>query len=202
MTEIINFIVQTVSAWGYPGIFILMAIESSFIPLPSEIVLIPAGYLVQKGEMNGFLVLLNSTFGSLFGALVNYYLALWVGKPFLYKYGKYFFISPESLGKTEHFFKNHGSISTFSGRLIPVIRHLISIPAGLARMNLVKFSFYTTIGAAIWSAILIVLGYVIGENEELIHQYLQIITAILLFFLTIFAFAYVLYNKKKAKNKI
>jgi membrane protein DedA with SNARE-associated domain len=198
ISEIINFIVHTVAAWGYPGIFILMAIESSFLPMPSELVLIPAGYLVYKGEMSGLMVLFCSTAGSVAGALVNYYLAMVVGRRFLHKYGKYFLIDEAALTKTELFFKNYGSLSTFSGRLIPVIRHLISIPAGLARMNLAKFITYTVIGAGIWSAILILLGYFIGENEELIHQYLQYIIVCLLVFLAVLAVICVRYKKKKA----
>ncbi|MCE3233156.1 MAG: associated Golgi protein-related protein, partial [Rickettsiaceae bacterium] len=113
--------------------------------------------------------------------------------------GKYFFIKEETLTKTEIFFDKYGSFSTFSGRLIPVIRHLISIPAGLARMNMTKFIIYTGVGAAIWAAILIVLGYFIGENEELIHQYLKIIIAVILVLLSISAVIYYLYVKKRQK---
>jgi membrane protein DedA with SNARE-associated domain len=199
MSEIINFILHTVSAWGYFGIFVLMAIESSFLPLPSELVLVPAGYLVQKGEMNGTIVLVNAVLGSVFGAVVNYYMAMLVGRPFLHKYGKYLLINEETLTKTEMFFAKHGSFSTFTGRLLPVIRHLISIPAGLARMDMRKFVSYTALGAFIWAAILIVLGYVIGQNEELIHKYLKVVVVVIVAFTGLAVVIYRHYLKKYSK---
>jgi membrane protein DedA with SNARE-associated domain len=199
MSEIINFILQTVSSWGSLGIFILMAIESSFLPLPSELVLVPAGYLVYKGEMNGFVVLLSAVLGSVFGACVNYYLALFLGRPFLHKYGKYFFIKEATLTKTEVFFEKYGSFSTFTGRLLPVIRHLISIPAGLAKMDVGKFVLYTALGSFSWAVILVVLGYTIGRNEELIHQYLRIIAVFLIVLIALAAIAYRHYINKYSK---
>ena len=150
LAEITQFILDTVGDWGYAGILIMMAIESSFIPFPSEIVMIPAGYLASKGEMNLILVLLSGFAGSMIGAWINYLLALSLGRKFLYAYGKYFFMSPATLEKMEAFFKSHGAISTFSGRLIPGIIQLISIPAGLSKMPFSLFSFYTFLGAAIW----------------------------------------------------
>lgn len=199
MQQMIDFIVSTVSGWGYIGIFIMMAIESSVIPLPSEVVMIPAGYLVSKGEMEWIPVLLSGTLGSIFGALVNYYFAMIVGRKFIKKYGKYFFLPADKLVLVEQFFYKHGSFSTFSGRLIPVIRHLISIPAGLARMNIPKFIFYTGTGAGIWVAVLTALGYFIGQNEELLHEYLKLITFVVLGFLTIGLVFYIRLNKSKKK---
>jgi len=163
---------------GYFGVFSLMAIESSFIPFPSEIVLIPAGYLASKGEMDFILIFVSALGGSMVGSFINYFGALWIGRRFLQRYGKYLFIKPEALEKMETFFQRHGHISTFTGRLIPGIRQLISIPAGLSRMDLKVFSFYTALGAGLWSLILIVLGYVMGENETLIKTYLHQITFI------------------------
>lgn len=199
MTEIIDFIVSTVSGWGYIGIFIMMAIESSVIPLPSEVVMIPAGYLVFKGEMQLIPVLLSGTFGSIFGAVVNYYGAMFVGRKFIKKYGKYFFTPPEKLVQVEEFFHKHGSFSTFSGRLIPVIRHLISIPAGLARMNMPKFIFYTGTGAGIWVAVLTALGYFIGQNEDLLHEYLKLITLAVLALLALGLLVYIKLNRAPKK---
>ncbi len=175
MSEIINWIVNTVGSLGYPGIFILMLLESSFIPFPSEVVMVPAGYLASKGEMNIFLVILCGILGSLLGALINYYLAAIFGRPFLLRYGKYVMFNEDNLQKMEDFFARHGHISTFTGRLIPMIRQYISLPAGLARMNLSTFCFYTTLGAGIWVIILTLLGYFIGENESLIKEYLRAI---------------------------
>ena len=197
MHQLIDFIVSTVSSWGYIGIFIMMAIESSVIPLPSEVVMIPAGYLVYKGEMDAALVVLSGTAGSIFGAVVNYYFAMAVGRPFIRKFGKYFFIPAEKLQNVEDFFSKHGSFSTFSGRLIPVVRHLISIPAGLAAMNMPKFIFYTGTGAGIWVAILTALGYFIGQNENLIKEYFHIITAATLVFLAIASVIYVKLHKRR-----
>ena len=151
----------------------MMFLESSFIPFPSEVIMIPAGYLAYKGEMNLVLTILAGTFGSLMGALLNYYLAIKLGRPFLLHYGKYVMFNESSLKKMEDFFARHGHVSTFTGRLIPVVRQYISLPAGLARMNLMVFSFYTSLGAGIWVAILALLGYYIGGNELLIKEYLR-----------------------------
>lgn len=196
MLEIIQFIVDTVMELGYLGVFVLMAIESSFIPFPSEIVMIPAGYLAFEGKMNLYIVILCGILGSLVGALVNYYLALYLGRAFIAKYGKYFLISSEKLDKVDKFFLDHGSFSTFSGRLIPVIRQLISIPAGIAKMNIHKFIFYTSFGAGIWVVILTLLGYFIGQNKELLNEYLHIITYALLVFIVLSSIVYVLIKKK------
>lgn len=198
LTTIINFIVETVSSLGYAGIFIMMFLESSFFPFPSEVVMIPAGYLVFKGEMNMYLVILFGILGSLAGALFNYYLAVKFGRKFLVKYGRYFFIKEETIVKMENFFKSHGHISTFSGRLIPAVRQYISFPAGLARMNLTIFCIYTSLGAGIWVVILTLLGYFLGDNEGLIKEYLRYIIAVILISLAVLAFWY--YKRlKKAK---
>ena len=194
--DIANAIVGIVGDLGYAGVFILMFLESTFFPFPSEIVMIPAGYLVYKGEMNFFMVLFCGITGSLAGALFNYYLAIYLGRALLIKYGRYFFISEQTIVKMEIFFKNHGHISTFSGRLIPAIRQLISFPAGLARMNIVTFCFYTTLGASIWVIILTCLGYYIGDNQDLIKEYLKYIIYSLIFILVLVGF---IYYKKKQK---
>ncbi|KAB2312937.1 DedA family protein [Betaproteobacteria bacterium SCN2] len=174
--QFIDWILATVHDWGYLGIFILMGLESTVLPVPSEAVLIPAGYLAHQGKMSFELIVLASTFGSLAGATLNYVFALWVGRPFLERWGRYFFVRPELLHKTDAFFEKHGAISTFTGRLIPGIRHLISLPAGLTRMHYGKFAFYTCLGAGIWSIILTAMGWYIGGNEDLIRQYLKQIT--------------------------
>ena len=197
LTTVINFIVETVSSLGYAGIFIMMFLESSFFPFPSEVVMIPAGYLAYKGEMNMYLVILFGILGSLAGALFNYYFAIKLGRTFLMKYGKYILISEETILKMEDFFKKHGHISTFSGRLIPVVRQYISLPAGLARMNLFVFSLYTSLGAGIWVIILTLLGYFLGGNEALIKEYLHTIIVVILILLAILGFWYY----KRVKNK-
>lgn len=196
--ELAQQLVDLIFDWGYLGIFIMMAIESSFIPFPSEIVLVPAGYLASKGEMNIVYIMGSALGGSLVGALINYYLAITLGRKFLCKFGKYFFISPQTLEKMEKYFKKHGHISTFTGRLIPGIRQLISIPAGLARMNIVEFSIFTILGAGIWALILTLVGYFIGANESLIKEYLKEITIIMLALLSILVWIYYKYQKRKA----
>ncbi|MDD2894711.1 MAG: DedA family protein [Aliarcobacter sp.] len=190
LTSIIDFIVQTVGSLGYAGIFIMMFLESSFFPFPSEVVMIPAGYLAYKGEMNMYLVILFGILGSLAGSLFNYYLAVKFGRRFLIKYGKYFFIKEETIVRMEVFFKDHGHISTFSGRLIPVVRQYISLPAGLAKMNIFVFSLYTFLGAGIWVVVLALLGYFLGDNELLIKEYLHYIIVVILILLTILTFWY------------
>jgi len=197
--ELAQMLVDLIFDWGYIGIFIMMAIESSFIPFPSEIVLIPAGYLASQGEMSIAMIMLSALGGSMVGAFINYYLALTLGRKILIKYGKYFFIKVESLEKMEDFFEKHGHISTFTGRLIPGIRQLISVPAGLARMNLAQFSLFTALGAGIWAAVLTLLGFYIGENQTLIHTYLREITIAVLLGLVIIVGVY--YTIKKMRNQ-
>jgi len=195
--EMAQFITDTIFDMGYLGIFLLMLIESSFIPFPSEIVLVPAGYLASKGDMNFALILFFSLLGSIGGALVNYFGALYVGRKFLLKFGKYFFVSEKALNKMETFFAKHGAISTFSGRLIPGIRQLISIPAGLSKMDLKVFILYTALGALVWSIILVALGYIIGENQDLIKEYLSLIVTITLACVTIITAIYIYKQSKK-----
>ncbi len=157
--------------WGLVFIFVFMAIESSFIPFPSEVVMIPAGFLAARGELGiaspigaVLIAILVGVVGSLAGAFANYYLALWVGKPFLEKYGKYFFVKKEPLERACELFNKYGAATTFVCRLVPVIRQLISIPAGIARMKLGSFTLFTALGAGIWTAVLAFAGYVIGRS--------------------------------------
>ena len=192
MHEIVDLLVSTIGSLGYFGIFALMFLESSFFPFPSEVIMIPAGYLVFKGEMNLALVILSGVSGSLAGAWLNYILALKFGRRFIVK-----IISNEKIDKLEEYFKNHGHISTFTGRLIPGIRQYISFPAGLAKMNSIEFSIYTTLGASIWATILTMLGYYLGANQELISIYLKQITVITILLLGVLVFWY---YKKSKKN--
>jgi membrane protein DedA with SNARE-associated domain len=171
MHALINWLVLTIGALGYPGIFLLMAMESSVIPIPSELVMPPAGYLAQQGQMHMAVAILCGTLGSLVGAYANYFAAQHLGRPLLLKYGKYVWITEEKFAKVEQYFKDHGEISTFIGRLLPVVRHLISLPAGLAGMNHLKFSLYTLFGAGLWVTVLTFIGYFIGAERELIYKY-------------------------------
>jgi membrane protein DedA with SNARE-associated domain len=200
LKELAQDLVDLIFDWGYLGIFLLMTVESSFIPFPSEIVLIPAGYLASKGDMNIGMIMFSGLGGSMVGAFINYYLALLLGRKILRKYGKYFFINENAIEKMDNYFEKHGHISTFIGRLLPGIRQLISIPAGLARMNLVVFSIYTALGAAVWAFILVMLGYAIGENQELIDAYLKQITIIVFIALVLLGSWYA-YAQKQKKAK-
>lgn len=176
-------LIQQVEKWydnnmNYYSITALMTIESSFIPFPSEIVIPPAAYIASKpgSHLNIFLVVLFGTIGALLGAFINYGLALWLGRPIIHKLadsklGRLFLLSSDKITKAEVYFNNHGKISTFVGRLIPGIRQLISIPAGLSKMNLLSFTIYTTLGAGIWNAILAFLGYVAHGQADLINEY-------------------------------
>jgi membrane protein DedA with SNARE-associated domain len=176
MKGLTNWLVATIGRLGYTGVVALMFLESSFFPFPSEVVLPPAGYLAWKGEMSFVAVVLAGLAGSILGALFNYWFAFKFGRPFLIKYGKYFFVSEESLGKADAFFERHGHISTLVGRLLPVIRQYISLPAGIVRMKLDTFVLYTSIGAGLWTVVLTVIGYLLGEHQELLERYLHWLT--------------------------
>lgn len=205
MTEIIAQNIEAVAAyapvWGFLIIFILMAIESSFIPFPSEVVMIPAGFLAFREELTTghqildmFLALVCGTTGSILGAYINYYLGLKLGRPFLHKYGKYFFLKEHALDRAEEVFREHGDITTFVCRLIPGIRQIISVPAGLAKMNFKRFTFFTSLGAGIWGLVLLLIGYSFGyaagnmtypemvvKGKDLIHDnYIWILLALIL----------------------
>jgi membrane protein DedA with SNARE-associated domain len=195
--EIAETIVQSIGHMGYWGIFLLMFLESTFFPFPSEIIMIPAGYLAHKGEMNIYIIVLIGVLGSVAGALFNYYIAVHFGRKFILKYGKYFFIKEETLDKLEAFFTKHGELSTFNGRLIPGIRQLISLPAGLARMNIAKFAFYSALGAGIWVVVLVVIGYLLGSNEELISEYLRSATLIALLCVALITIFYVMRQRRR-----
>ena len=167
--------------WGLVFIFVFMAVESSFIPFPSEVVMIPAGFLAARGELTGapatalVLAIAAGLLGSLAGAYVNYFLARWVGRPFLERYGKWLFIRPEPLARACEVFNDYGAATTFVCRLVPVIRQLISIPAGIARMKLGSFTLFTGLGAGIWTAILALVGFGLGRTAGDI-TYLELVT--------------------------
>jgi membrane protein DedA with SNARE-associated domain len=200
MGAVIDWIVQTVGSLGYVGIFAMMFLESSFFPFPSEVVMIPAGYLASKGEMNLFVAIVMGVLGSLAGALFNYYLAVKLGRKLLLKYGHYVFFTQETLDKVEAFFQKHGSFSTLSGRLIPVVRQYVSLPAGLARMHLGLFSLYTSLGAGLWVTILALLGYYFGQNETLLKENLYTVTVTVVGFIGVCGVVYVWLHKRKRKQ--
>jgi membrane protein DedA with SNARE-associated domain len=204
-------IVEQVTSWymdnmNYGTVTLLMVIESSFIPFPSEVVVPPAAYkaLEKDSNMNIVLVVVFATLGAIIGALINYFLALWLGRPIIYKFvetrfGKMCLLDKQKVEKAEKYFDKHGKSSTFIGRLVPGIRQLISIPAGLAKMNIATFICFTALGAGIWNIILALLGYLGHGNKELIDQYSHELSYILLGLGVLFV-AYLIYkglSKKK-----
>lgn len=206
MEQFASALLDITSGMGYWGIVILMAIESSFIPFPSEIVIPPAAYLAYKGEMNIYLIILCGIIGSLIGAVFNYYVAMWLGKPLAYKlvdkkWAKYLLLSRSGLEKAESYFNKYGSASTFFGRLIPAVRQLISLPAGFVKMDFGKFVFYTVLGSGFWVSVLAALGYFFGENQELLASYYHEIT-IGIIALVILAVVVVLLRKLVASRRI
>ena len=196
---------------NYLFVFIFMTIESSFIPFPSEVVVPPAAYLACTGtDMNFGLVIVFATLGALTGAFINYYLALWIGRPIVYRFANSRFghaclIDQAKVEKAEAYFEKKGAISTFVGRLIPAVRQLISIPAGLARMNIGVFALFTTLGAGIWNIVLAGLGYWLSlhvSREELfgaIEKYNSYLTYAG-YAIGVFCVAYILWNAFKTKK--
>ena len=198
----------------YPNILLLMLLESTVVPVPSELVVAPAAYHAAGGGLNVFLVVLFATIGAAIGASINYAVALYVGRPVIYKFanskwGKLCLLNQQKVEKSERYFDNHGVVATLTGRLIPGIRHLISIPAGLARMNYWKFLLYTTLGAGAWHSILAALGWylhsVVPENEldatiEKYNHYIVLgIIAIVLVAIAVLVVRH--YRKKKVKSE-
>ncbi|MFC1839618.1 DedA family protein [Thermodesulfobacteriota bacterium] len=173
LIEHIEWGVRNAYVWGFLLVFILMTIESSFVPFPSEIIMIPAAFMATRGELTTgvphvdlLIVLICGLLGSLAGAYINYFLATGLGRPFLYRYGKYFFIKPDVLSRAEEIFLKYGELTTFICRLLPGIRQLISLPAGISRMPLFRFTFFTGLGAGLWSLILIYIGYYFGGLSQ------------------------------------
>ncbi len=198
MSGLIDSIVGFFFHFGYIGIFAMMFLESSFIPFPSEIVMPPAGFLSAAGKLNLELVITMGVAGSVAGAMLNYIIALKLGRPFLVKYGHYVGFKLKHLKKSEQFFEKYGSIGTFAGRLLPVIRQYVSIPAGISRMSIVKFIIATALGSAIWVGFLSILGYEIGANWETVVNNLHRIS-IIATLLLIFAAAAFFFTKARKK---
>lgn len=186
---VVNWLLLMTQGLGYGGIVILMAIESSFLPLPSEVIIPPAAYLASQGKMSLALIIVVGTLGSVLGATINYLLSMSLGRLVVYKlagtrWAKFLFITPEKLVSAEKYFLANSRSATFFSRLIPVIRHLISIPAGFSRMPFGPFIFYTAAGAAVWVSILAALGYFVGANHVLIEKYYgQVSWGLLILFL-------------------
>ncbi len=197
MEQIAQFLVDFVHGFGYLGIFIMTFLESTFMPIPSEVTMVPAGYLVQQGQMSLFWVLFASISGTICGSVAMYFFAKHVGRRFLFAYGKYMFFGHDKMAKLDTFFASHGEISIFTARLIPGVRHVISFPAGLAHMNLKKFCAYTAAGGSIWMTTLVIVGYLIGGNKELIREYMPYVTSAAITAVVVLVSMYVLRKRMK-----
>ena len=187
INNLANFVIQTISTSGYIGIFFLMIAESALIPIPSEIIMPFSGYLVSTGKLNPILVIISGSIGNLVGSLVAYIIGVKLGREFILKYGKYVLLKKSHLDWTESYFRKYGDRSTFLSRLLPAIRTYISLPAGIAKMDLKKFSVYTLAGSIVWSTMLTYVGIVLGEEWTKIRHYSDYIdAAVIIGFIIIF----------------
>lgn len=198
MALIIQNLLDFVGSLDYTGIIFLMALESSLFPVPSELVMIPAGWIAYNGGLNPFLATFAGWIGSLIGAWVNYVLGKYIGKPFITRYGKYFLITEEKYKKTEELFQRNALLYTFIGRFLPVIRHLISIPAGIFRMSIFQFAIITFLGATIWCGVLVYLGWTFGnEVVQIVQMYTHEIGIISIVLIGFWLWYKIFYKRKE-----
>jgi len=197
LVQLFQWTVEWIKAVGYPGVFVLMTLESTFVPIPSELVMPQVGCLVAQGHMNFWVGLLMCTTGGVLGALINYGIAVTMGRALILKYGKFVLCPPHKFEKMEKFFNAHGEISTFTGRLILGVRHFISFPAGLSRMHIWKFCFYTALGAGIWGAILEAIGYYVGKDIDAIKKYAHQAAALAALVCIAIVVVYVIIHKRR-----
>lgn len=203
LTEfLVEHFTQWIGSGGYWGVTILMTLESMVAPVPSEAVMPFAGFLIFEGRFTFTAVIFFSTLGSIIGSLISYYAGAWGGRPFVKRFGKYLLLDLHHLDMTEKFFAKYGDKAIFVSRFIPVVRHLISIPAGVGRMNVIKFSIYTIIGAGIWNAFLTYVGYYLKDNWMTVRKYGEIADVVVIA-LILAGIAFITYQyisrRKKAK---
>ena len=198
--KLVEYITLGISSGGYIGLFLLMVLESMIAPVPSEVVMPFAGYLVLQGRFNFWIAALASSLGSIFGSLISYYIGVYGGRPFILKFGKYLLLEEEHLEWTEKWFKKQGEKTIFISRFVPVVRHIISIPAGIAKMSINKFLVYTFVGASIWNFILLYAGYKLGEHWNKIHQFSKELDIIFVIAVVLFL-AYFVWKHHKKKNE-
>ena len=198
--KIVEYITLGMSTGGYFGLFMLMALESMIAPVPSEVVMPFAGYLALQGRFNFWIAVLVSGLGSVFGSLVSYYMGAYLGRPFVLKFGKYLLLEEEHLEWTEKWFKRQGEKTIFISRFVPVVRHLISIPAGIAKMSMQKFLVYTFAGATVWNLILLYAGFKLGEHWDKIHEFSKELDIIFVIAVMMF-FVYFVWKHHKKRKK-
>ncbi len=190
---LLNFFTAIITQMGYFGVFLLMVMESMVLPVPSEAVMPFAGFLWHQGTFNFWIIAITSTLGSIIGSLISYGIGFYGGRPLIKKIGKYFLLNEHHLELTERFFTRYGDKTIFISRFIPVVRHLISLPAGLGKMKLFKFCLYTILGAFLWNSFLAYLGYYLADNWNIIRKYSEVID-IFVIILIIAAVAYFIYR--------
>jgi len=205
MMNLMNNLINIFAHFGYAGIIFLMALESSVVPVPSELVIPPAGILAARGQMSLLLVIAAGVFGSLLGAIICYWISWLLGRAVIliladHKFARILHITPAKVEQAEKFFLKYGNISIFIGRLLPVVRHLISIPAGFSKMNFGKFVLYTFLGSAIWVTVLALGGYYLGTQIEVIAEHFKIIVEILLVIVVIGLIIF--WFKKRSKKRL
>jgi membrane protein DedA with SNARE-associated domain len=204
LTDIFAFIgslaLSAISQLGYAGIFFLMMLESMVVPVPSEFVMPFAGFLVAQGNFNFALVIVASSLGSITGSLISYYIGKTGGLTLVEKYGKYVLVDTEDIKKTEEWFNRRGEITIFIARLVPVVRHLISLIAGIGKMNIKKFTLYTIFGATLWNGILTYLGIILGQHWNEVSQYVKAFDVVIIILLIIsclyFVYRHIIRKKK------
>ena len=195
-----SFVLSIISQLGYAGIFFLMMLESMIVPVPSEFVMPFAGFLVAQGSFNVVLVILVSTLGSITGSLLFYYIGTTGGLTLVQRYGKYVLVDTEDIKKTEAWFNKRGDLTIFLARLIPVVRHLISLIAGIAKMNVKKFTIYTIFGAALWNGILTYLGLFLGQHWDKVSQYMENLDLVIVILLIVGCLYFVYRHLRRAKK--
>jgi membrane protein DedA with SNARE-associated domain len=195
-----SFALSTISQLGYAGIFFLMMLESMIVPVPSEFVMPFAGFLVAQGNFNFLLVIVASTLGSITGSLIFYYIGKTGGYTLVQKYGKYVLVGTEDIKKTETWFKKRGDLTIFLARLVPVVRHLISLIAGIGNMNVRKFTIYTILGATLWNGILTYLGLILGQHWNEVSQYMENLDLVIIILLIVGCLYFVYRHLRRAKK--
>jgi membrane protein DedA with SNARE-associated domain len=193
------WLVSFIHGVGYPGIFIGMAVGNMLVPIPVELVMIPAGYLVEQGEMNFWFAIGCAIAGDICGSLVSFYVAFHFGRRVLVAFGKHLFFGQDKIEMLDRFFASHGEMSTLTGRLMPGLRHFMAFPAGLSHMHVKKFIIYTGVGGGLWSGILIWIGYLVGGNKDLVKHYMSYVECIVIGGVILMV---VLYIKRHRKKKI
>lgn len=197
ISNLTNFIIQTISNSGYLGIFFLMVAESALIPIPSEVIMPFSGYLASTGKFNAVAVIMAGSIGNLIGSLIAYFVGVYLGRGFVLKYGKYVLLKKSHLEIAESYFKKYGNRATFISRLLPAIRTYVSLPAGVAKMNLKKFVAYTLMGSIIWNTALTYIGITLGQEWESIRKYSSYFDAIVIIAVIV---GIILYWKRRRKS--